>query len=233
MTALEHPAYRAGKRLWSAREDSLLRERYPNDPTGALAADLGRTLLAVYGRARHLGLVKSQAFLDSSAACRLRREATPASIATRFKPGQVPLNKGLRRPGWSAGRMRETQFRPGERKGIAVHVYKPIGTERISKDGYRQRKVNDDLPLQRRWRAVHLILWEEAHGPVPPGYAVAFQNGDKTDIRLDNLALIARRDLMARNSVHTLPPALKQTVQLLGQLNRQIRRRTTTHAQQD
>jgi hypothetical protein len=91
--------------------------------------------------------------------------------------------------------------------------------------------VNEDLPLQRRWRAVHLILWESAHGPLPPNHAVAFKNGDKADIRLDNLELITRRELMARNTVHNLPKPVAQAIQLLGQVRRQINRRTRDEEQ--
>jgi len=98
--------------------------------------------------------------------------------------------------------MRETQFQKGMRRGVAVQLYKPIGTERLSKDGYLERKVNDDLPLQARWRAVHLVEWERVNGQIPAGHALVFRNGDKTDIRLDNLELITRAALMKRNSVH-------------------------------
>jgi hypothetical protein len=129
--------------------------------------------------------------------------------------------------------MKETWFKKGVRQGVAVRLYRPIGTERISKDGYRERKTNDNLPLQARWRAVHLLLWEAAHGHVPKGHAIAFCNGDKRDIRLDNLQCISRRELMARNTVHNLPKPLAETIQVLGALNRAIRRRTRSHEEQD
>jgi hypothetical protein len=91
---------------------------------------------------------KSEAYLASPAACRLRR-GDNIGAPYRFTKGHVPANKGLRRPGWGPGRMKETQFRKGERQGRAVKLYKPIGTERVSKDGYTERKINDGLPLQR------------------------------------------------------------------------------------
>lgn len=212
------------RRRFSPEEDALLRTRYPHERTEALARELGRSLAAVYQRALRLGLSKSPTYLASPAACRLRR-GVGIGAAHRYRPGHVPANKGLRRPGWAPGRMAETQFKPGIRRGVAVRLYKPIGTERISKDGYLQRKVNDDLPLQRRWRAVHVLLWEAAHGPLPSGHAVTFINGNKLDIRLENLRLVSRRELMARNTVHNLPQPLKETVQLLGAVRRQIRRR--------
>jgi hypothetical protein len=224
--------FRAGKRLWSRKDIALLRARYPHESTSEVARVLRRSVSAVYGRAQLLGLVKSAKYLGSPAACRLRR-GDNIGARFRFKKGQIPFNKGLRRPGWGPGRMKETQFKKGVRQGVAVRLYRPIGTERISKDGYLERKVNDDLPLQRRWRAVHLLVWEAAHGRVPKGHAIVFRNGDKRDIRLDNLQCISRRELMARNTVHNLPKPLAETIQLLGALNRQIRRRTRGHEEQD
>lgn len=222
--------YRAGKRLWSAEDDEALRNRYPNEPTRRLAKAFRRSVGAVYARAGIFGLEKSAAYLASPAACRTNGRQ---GIGTRFEKGHAPANKGLRRPGWGPGRMKSTQFRKGERRGVAVTLYQPIGTERVSKDGYLERKTNDGLPLQRRWRAVHLLLWEEARGPIPVGHAIVFRNGDKRDVRLDNLECITRQALMARNTVHRLPKPLASAIQLIGALTRQIRRRTRDATEQD
>jgi len=216
--------FRAGKRLWNPEDDALLVARYPHERTATLARELRRSLIAVYARALRLGIVKSAAYLASPEACRLRR-GNNVGASWRFGKGHVPANKGLRRPGWAPGRMKDNWFKKGERRGVAVRLYRPIGTERISKDGYLQRKVNDALPLQARWRAVHLLEWEAVHGRVPKGHALAFRNRNRRDIRLDNLQLITRRELMARNTVHNLPKPLADTVQMLGALKRQIRRR--------
>jgi hypothetical protein len=215
---------RAGRRRWTAAEDAVVRARYASEPTPEIAATLGRTTGAVFQRAEKLNLHKSPEYLAAFWAESARRVVV-AGARTRFRPGLVPADKGLRRPGWAPGRMRETQFKPGHRGGRAAERYQPIGTERVSKDGYLQRKVNDDFPLQRRWRFVHLLVWEAAHGPLPQGHAVAFRNGDKRDIRLENLECITRAELMRRNTVHNLPAPLAGAVQLLGVLRRQIRRR--------
>ncbi len=212
------------RRPWRCEDDGLLRDLYPNTPTVEVARRLKRTVAAVYGRADKLGLNKSPAYLASPAACRLRR-GDRVGARFQFQKGHVPANKGLRRPGWGPGRMKETQFRKGERRGFAVRLYKPIGTERVSKDGYLERKINDGLPLQARWRAVHLVVWEAAHGRIPRGHAVVFKNGDKRDVRLDNLECITRRELMARNTVHRLPKPLAESIQLIGALRRKINRK--------
>jgi hypothetical protein len=106
-----------------------------------------------------------------------------------FGKGQVPHNKGQHYcpPGSEKG-----WFRKGERRGVAVRLYKPIGTERVSKDGYRERKIHDEMPLQSRWRAVHLIEWEAANGPLPKGYCLKCLNGDKANTDPSNWEAVPR-----------------------------------------
>ena len=229
--------FRAGKRLWNAVDDVLLLARYPHEPTPSLARDFRRTLSAVYGRAAILGLTKSAEYLASPDACRLRRGDHPG-VPFQFKKGHVPANKGLRRPGWGPGRMKETQFKAGQRGNRWV----PVGSTRIC-DGYQYTKVRDVrstkggagfVPWTVNWKPTHVLLWEKHRGRVPRGHAIAFRNrGDKRDIRLDNLECISRGELMARNTIHNLPEPLVETIQLLGALNRQIRRRTRSHEEQD
>jgi hypothetical protein len=215
--------------FWTTEQLEIIRARYPHESTEVLARAIGRSRTSVYAIANRLGLSKTDAFLQSPGSHRLQK-GTTIGQAFWFKKGNVAKNKGHRCPGYGPGRMKETQFKKGHRGGVALEVYRPIGSERIGKGGYLQRKIHDGWPLQSRWRAVHLILWEQANGPLPKGHAVIFINGDRSDIRLDNLACITRRELMARNSVHNLPKPLAQTVQLLGRLNRQLRKRT--HAQE-
>jgi hypothetical protein len=225
--------YRAGKRLWNAEDDDLLRERYPNEPTKALAAELRRTVSSVYARAEKLHLNKSAEYLASRDACRLRR-GDNVGAKYRFGKGHVPANKGLRRPGWSPGRMRETQFKKGQLNGVAAMRFMPTGSTRIL-DGYVYRKVSDtpNVPWTRNWQLEHRRVWEEANGPIPRRHALVFINGDRTDIGLWNLECVSRRELMARNTVHNLPKELVSTIQLLGCLNRQINKRERRHEKQD
>lgn len=218
------------RRPWTEAELELLRRNYPDSRTEDLAAVLGRSLTTVYQKAIKLGLRKSDAYLASPAACRLRR-GDNVGAEHRFKKGQVPPNKGLRRPGWAPGDMAKTQFKKG-RPANEARNYVPIGSYRLSKDGYLERKVTDDPSFvpARRWVAVHRLVWIEANGPIPDGHVVVFKPGRRTtveaDITLDALELITRQALMARNTVHNLPPELASVVQLRGALSRQINKRT-------
>ena len=231
---------KASRRKWTPEDDALLVARYPHEKTERLARELGRSVRAVYERAyRALRLSKTQVYLESADACRLRREDNPG-IAYRFGPGHVPANKGLRRPGFAPGRMKDTQFKPGSRQGKAARNWKPVGTILMDPDGYLRIKVREAKPGEASgfgnvlvWPLMQRHVWEQAHGPIPSGHVIAFRNGDKRDVRLENLELISRTELMARNTVHTLPKPLARTIQLLGALNRQIRRKTAAHEEQD
>lgn len=223
--------YRAGKRLWEPEDDAILRARFPDETTASLANVLGRSAIAVSARAALLGLHKSQAYLDSPAACRLHPDRGPhPGLKTQYPKGHVPANKGKRRPGWHRGRMRETQFKKGESAKSM-----PIGATRLI-DGYVYRKVSaiPHEPYTTNWKAEHVLVWTAVNGPIPPGHALKFKNGDRQDIRLDNLTLITRRELMLRNTLHNLPAPLKRTIHMLGAVNRAItmRRRKEQHAEQ-
>ncbi|MBS1729831.1 MAG: HNH endonuclease [Bacteroidetes bacterium] len=217
---------------WTSEQDAILAARYPDERGKDLAEALApHTLTSIFQRAKKLGLKKSEAFKQSDLSGRQQPgKVNPAMQATQFKPGSQPFNKGLKRPeGWAPGRMRETQFKKGERTGIAVDLYKPIGSLRITVDGYLQQKVNDDFPTQYRWTGVHRLVWEEANGPVPKGHVVVFKPGTHTTdigkITLDRLELITRAELMRRNSYHTrYPKELGLVIQMKGQLTRRIRR---------
>ncbi|MBW8638970.1 HNH endonuclease [Hoeflea sp. WL0058] len=107
-----------------------------------------------------------------------------------FEKGHVPANAGKKMP-FNANSAR-TQFKKGNRTGVALDNWKPIGSERLTDYGYLERKIHDGMPLQSRWRAIHLINWEERHGPVPEGHCLKCLDGDKTNVDADNWECIPR-----------------------------------------
>lgn len=147
----------------------------------------------------------------------------------RFAAGDAPHNKGRAMP--SRGRSAETQFKRGQRSGRAAENYKPIGTERWSKEGYLQRKVHDGLPFQSRWQAVHLIEWEAANGPLPGGMALKCLDGDRANVAADNWKAVPRAmlprlaggphgQLVAYDQA---TPELRQTILAAAELNHRAR----------
>lgn len=214
---------------WSADELALLRQLYPDTPTKDIAERLGRTTTQVYTKANGIGLKKSDAYLATPASGRIEAGSS-VGAAGRFSKGHTPWNAGKKGydPG---GRSVTTRFKKGQRPQTWV----PVGTEVVDRDGYRKRKVRDDAPpgqSRHNWKFVHVLVWEEHRGPVPKGHAVVFRDGNRKNIRIDNLELVNRRDLMKRNSVHRLPKELARVVQLKGAVQRQINKRMKRREEQ-
>lgn len=208
---------RGKRRVWSDEEVAELRRRYPHEVAWKIAADLSRPVHQVHAKANSLGLSKSGEFLDSPDSGRLAGER---GHQTRFQKGQRSWNAGMK--GLQVGgRAKETQFKPGRKP----HTWVPVGTVRTRSDGYLERKMTDTGYPPRDWVALHVLLWREHHGEIPPGHAVVFKDGNKANIQLDNLELITRAELCRRNSIHRFPPELKQTIRAVGKLKRLIKER--------
>lgn len=210
----------ATRTAWSAEDDALLRELFADMPTADVARRVGRSVSSTYQRAYGLGLSKSATYLASPAACRLRRGGNIGE-ASRFKKGQAPANKGKRMP--FHPNSAATRFKKGERRGVAVKLWKPVGTERMSKDGYLERKIHDGLPLQSRWRAVHLVRWEEINGRIAKGLALKSLDGDKRNTDPSNWtpvprALLPRLNGKSGRDYDHAPAELKPTIMAVAKL---------------
>lgn len=212
---------------WSNVELQLLREIYPDVPGQDLASLLDRCLSSVHRKAKKLGIGKSNAFKASDYSGRVQRgRQDPRMIGSRFKKGLTPWNKGKHT--YAGGRSVETRFKKG-RPAHEAHNYVPIGTEKLDRDGYLVRKVTDDpriFPV-RRWVAVHRLVWEKAHGPIPPGHMIRFLPGKFTnkveEITVDRLELITQAENAARNHWRN-NPTLKALVPLKTHITRQVNR---------
>lgn len=226
MTKPQQPRKLAPRRFFTDEERELILAVYADTPTKDIATRLGRDIDSIYRFAIRLGLRKSAAYMASPAACRLRRENHPG-ISTQFKKGHIPQNKGLRRPGWFVGRMRETQFKKGGRS----QNWKPVGSIARDADGYLRIKIAERVNGEPRgwhssvWPALHRYNWEKVHGPIPPGHIVVFKNGDRTNCDPSNLELITIAENMRRNTVHNLPKELVDVIMLKGAVKRRIRQR--------
>ena len=201
------------RRPWSPEEDAAMRARYPHEYSAGLARDLGRSLYSVFNRAKALGLMKSEAFHQSDRSGRIQKGRTdPRMIATQLKPGNQPWNKGAKGSTGIHPNCRATQFKKGEVQGRAAALVQPIGAERVSKDGILQRKVNNELPFQRRWRSVHSLVWEAAHGPIPQGHKVVFLPGQFTNVaaQITPEAEVTPAVLMGSAAAHLDPQARLQ-----------------------
>lgn len=139
----------------------------------------------------------------------------------RFAKGTVPANKGKKMP-FNANSAR-TQFKKGSRSGNAAEQYKPIGSERLSKEGFLERKIHEGLPFQSRWRGVHLLNWESENGPIPAGHVLKCLDGNRLNTASSNWELITRAVLARLNKrrdhrFDQAPAGLKPTIMAIAKL---------------
>lgn len=180
------------RRAWAQWQLDYLKRHYADTPTADMKRRLGRSGRSIWAQAAAMGLRKSYELLQESGR---RTSRHPNSIAVRFKKGMTPWNKGMNerqmlRSADAIERFRRTQFKPGN----TPNNIKPIGYERISKDGYVYIKVS----MGRRMVRKHRWVWQQAYGEIPAGYLIMFRDGNKLNCSLDNLELVSRSEATRR-----------------------------------
>lgn len=221
---------------WTPAMDKQLRQLYPTH-TGEQVADImGLGISSVYCRAKALGLGKAPGFASQISRQRWAEGRHENSRKHLFKPGQTPSNKGRPASEWMSAearaRVAKTHFKPTKHPRLS-HNYRPIGSLRTNAYNTLERKVTDSRSIApaRRWVPVARLVWEAAHGPIPPHHVVRFKDGKHTviesEITLDRLECIPQHENMRRNSYHNkYPKEVARLIQLRGALNRKINTRT-------
>lgn len=118
-----------------------------------------------------------------------------SGLSGRYPKGNVPYLAG--RKGFQVGgRSNETQFKSGH----VPHNCVPIGTERISSDGYPIIKICDKGEQRQRWKPKSAIVWESVHGPIPKGCVIIVVDGNKLNTEINNLVMVSRKELAIMNN---------------------------------
>ena len=118
-----------------------------------------------------------------------------------FTKGQEPFNKGKK----GLNKATSTSFKTGNRPYSAVEV----GTERITKDGLIEVKVEEP----RTWRSKHAVMWEQYHDrPVPDGHVVIFADRDRRNFAANNLLLVSKAELGVMNKFKLITTCSDATI---------------------
>lgn len=111
---------------------------------------------------------------------------------SKYQKNNVPYNKGKKmnfNSPEAEARSKATRFKKGRKNPKA----KPLGSEMMVR-GYRSVKVQNDHPIPiYNWKEKHRILYEEVYGEVPENHVLVFINGNKEDIRIENLMAVHKR----------------------------------------
>lgn len=110
-----------------------------------------------------------------------------------FPKGNIPQNKGKKMPPEVYEKCKGTMFK----KGNVPQNHRPVGSERITRDGYVEVKIAEP----NKWTLKHRLIWQQAHGKIPKGHIVIFRDNNKQNIVLENLMLISRKENAVMNHI--------------------------------
>lgn len=120
---------------------------------------------------------------------------------TRFEKGTEPFNKGMKQREFmtkeAIERTKGTRFKIGQ----APTKHRPVGSERVTKDGYIEIKVKEpDV-----WMTKHRSNWEKVYGKVPKGKRFIFLDGNRKNNDVSNLMLVDYKisPIMNRQNLYT------------------------------
>lgn len=192
--------------VWTPDMDNILKENYPYKETSEVAKMLGLTTKQILCRARRLKLHKSPEVVKG-----IRENGM-------FLKGHVPFNKGKKQHEFMSEEVIQktiaTRFKKGQ---IPVNI-KNVGYERITRDGYVEIKTEKGFVLK------HRMLWEKYYGTIPKRHVIRFKNGNKQDVRIENLELVTFENNMKDNTIHNYPPEIKTAMRRISKLKRMVKK---------
>lgn len=108
------------------------------------------------------------------------RKGWKSNHSGRIEKGAIPWNKDKK--GYIGANA--TSFK----KGQTPKNHRPVGSERITKDGYIQIKIAEPSD----WQLKHIVVWENHNGKVPDNHCIRMLDGNRTNVNIDNLMCIPR-----------------------------------------
>lgn len=145
-----------------------------------------------------------------------RNHKLKSGLTGQFKKGNVAHNKGKKQIEYmsqeSIERTKETRFK----KGNKPKNYRPIGSERITKDGYIEVKVSDP----NKWETKNKIIYKQYFGDIPKGHKVIYADGNKLNNDINNLILVSNNEelIMNRHKLRTENIELTKTGYLIAKV---------------
>ena len=124
-----------------------------------------------------------------------RNNKLNSGLTGQFKKGNVPHNKDKKQIEYMSQeaieKTKETRFK----KGNKPKNYRPVGSERITKDGYTEVKVADP----NKWETKNKIIYKQYFGDIPEGHKIIYADGNKLNNDINNLILVSDNEELIMN----------------------------------
>lgn len=191
-------------RIWSLEENTILIEKYADSYTADLLKLLpGRTISSICGHANILGLHKSELFYASGMGGRIS-SANDIGVETRFTKQMPGWNKGKKQSDYMSPEKIERTKATRFKKGQDPHNTVPIGTERLSKDGYVEVKIRhlkNGEANNKNFVSKHRMIYEKHFGSIPDNCNVEFIDGDRRNFDPSNYVLRTKTENFLKNTM--------------------------------
>lgn len=175
--------------------DRYVADNYLQLPLKKIALQFGYSYSKVYASLKRQGL------------------SVPIEVAeahraeSQFKPGIISHNKGKKQTEFMSPEGIAKTLATRFKKNRPPHNHQPVGTESVDKQGYTKVKVAEKV-----WQFKHIVIWEAANEPVKKGEVIAFKDGNRANVVLENLEKISRKQLGIRN--HNIEKVAESSRQL-------------------
>lgn len=170
------------RHIWIEEEINFLRKIYPYYPN----KDVIEMLKEKFGIE-----ISKRNLLNAKNRYNIPNKVIPNS--GNYKKGKVAWNKGKKMPEETRAKVKKTWFK----KGRIPKNHRPVGSTRITVDGYTEIKIAEP----NRWALYHRHLYEQAHEEkLAKNDVVIFADGDKTNFAIDNLVKVSRANLLYLNN---------------------------------
>lgn len=139
-----------------------------------------------------------------------------SGLTGQFQKGNISHNKGKKQSEYmtkeAIERTKATRFKKGNRP----INYRPVGSERITKDGYIEIKIKEP----NKWQLKHRYIYEQHYGTIPDGYNIMFADKNKLNLDINNLILISKSEdlIMNRNKLIYEDSELTKTGHLIAKV---------------
>lgn len=194
---------------WTEEEINFLREIYPHYPNKEVIEILKEKFGIEISR-RNLLNVKNRYNIPN--------KVIPNSGC--YRKGKEPWNKGKTMSDETREKVKKTWFK----KGRIPENHKPVGSTRVTVDGYKEIKVAEP----NKWALYHRHLYEKTHGEkLSKSEVVIFADGDKSNFDIDNLVKVSRANLLYLNNNKLIfdDPELTKTGVNVSKVAEKIRQR--------
>lgn len=118
-----------------------------------------------------------------------------SGLTGQFQKGQVSHNKGKKQTEFMSKEAIERTKATRFKKGNIPKNYRPVGSERINKDGYVEVKISDP----NKWDTKNRVVYRKYFGEIPEGCKVIYADGNKLNNDPNNLILVSNSEELIMN----------------------------------